>query len=313
MTTAWILCDQYKKGSENQCIGLAQQLNVTYIIYTTKIKFWWRWLPRRWWLHPNKCLALEYQLDFRQLPDLIIASGYASAGIAAYLKKKYRIKTIYILNPHMQNSCFDWIIAPYHDDLRGPNIIPILGSLHPHRFNIKQPLPLSLQQQWQHLSTTKVALLIGGSNKYYQFDDHVIMNLAKQLRNLYNTHNISLLITFSRRTTQHQRNLLTHAVSGIPHWIWDEHSSNPYFAMLQQAHFILVTSDSVAMVSEACGTGKPVYVIRLTGRSKKFDRFYSDIVDQNHARFFMGDLNDFRPIILNETARITLQLNDWLK
>lgn len=63
----------------------------------------------------------------------------------------------------------------------------------------------------------------------------------------------------------------------MPHVLWTGEGPNPYYAFLGLAEAILVTADSVNMVSEACGTGKPVHIIPLEGGSRKFRRFSSSI------------------------------------
>ena len=51
----------------------------------------------------------------------------------------------------------------------------------------------------------------------------------------------------------------------MPHYLWDGEGENPYFGLLGLADFLVVTCDSVNMVSEAASTGKPVYVADLPG------------------------------------------------
>ena len=46
-------------------------------------------------------------------------------------------------------------------------------------------------------------------------------------------------------------------------------AENPYFGLLALGRIIVVTSDSISMISEACFTGKPVYVYELPGRRQK--------------------------------------------
>jgi mitochondrial fission protein ELM1 len=43
-------------------------------------------------------------------------------------------------------------------------------------------------------------------------------------------------------------------------FIWDRHSENPYLGILALADRLVVTSDSVSMISEALATGRPVDV-----------------------------------------------------
>jgi hypothetical protein len=53
---------------------------------------------------------------------------------------------------------------------------------------------------------------------------------------------------------------------GVPHFVWDGTGENPYYAFLAAADAIVTTEDSV---TEAAGTGKPVYVQRLKGGSTR--------------------------------------------
>ena len=55
--------------------------------------------------------------------------------------------------------------------------------------------------------------------------------------------------------------ILRDTLAGDKNFIWDGAGKNPYFAMLGWADAILVTADSVSMLSDACTTGKPVYLI----------------------------------------------------
>ena len=66
----------------------------------------------------------------------------------------------------------------------------------------------------------------------------------------------------------------------------------PYYGMLGPADAIVVTADSVNMASEACSTGKPVYVIDLPGGSEKFRGFHQTLRDDGFTRPFTGILED---------------------
>jgi hypothetical protein len=52
-------------------------------------------------------------------------------------------------------------------------------------------------------------------------------------------------------------------------------STTPYFAFLALADAIVAMEDSVNMVTEAAGTGKPVYVQALKGSSRHLARFHA--------------------------------------
>src|SRR3546814_9290061 len=75
--------------------------------------------------------------------------------------------------------------------------------------------------------------------------------------------------TPSRRTGRRNEEILRRGRAGLPAEIWDGDGENPYFGILALADHVVVTGDSVNMVSEAASTGKPVHVVHLQGSSAK--------------------------------------------
>ena len=64
----------------------------------------------------------------------------------------------------------------------------------------------------------------------------------------------SLLMTFSRRTPEGAREIMTRRLRALPGWIWRGSGPNPLFAFLEAADHILVTEDSANMAAEAAST-----------------------------------------------------------
>jgi mitochondrial fission protein ELM1 len=118
------------------------------------------------------------------------------------------------------------------------------------------------------------------------------------------------MVTPSRRTGERQAEIIRERISGVPSVMWNGEGENPYFGYLGAADVILVTCDSVNMVGEAVGTGKPVYVIGLEGGSPKWERFLGAIYASGAARPFKGEIDSwvYRP--LNATEEIAAALVD---
>lgn len=305
MKNAWLVVDKGKIGSQNQCIGLAEALGVPYVLKSIHVKFPWYYLPRSIW--PRAQAAVEHgeNLFAEPFPSLIIASGRSSAQIAASLKKQHpQTKTIYLMDPRMDVRAFDHVIAPAHDTLKGPNVIESLGMLNRVTPEILKAEGEKFAPHFEHLKGKRVALLIGGASKHYAMDEKVLLKLGKSLKEIHHPMPLSLMITFSRRTTPEQRKIFMEAIEGVPAYVWDEKPPNPYFALLSLADFIITTQDSTSMVTEACGTGKPVYVVELEGSSAKFDLFYRQLNQRGAVNFFQGVLLDFQSRPLQETKRI---------
>ena len=108
-----------------------------------------------------------------------------------------------------------------------------------------------------------------------------------------------LVLALARRPWLRRR-----ALAGLPADIWDGEGENPYFGMLAHADYIVATCDSVNMLSEAAGTGKPVYVVDLRGGSRKFARFHESLSAAGITRPFAGRLEDWEYRPLDEARRV---------
>jgi len=117
--------------------------------------------------------------------------------------------------------------------------------------------------------------------------------LAEQLARAASDLKASLLITPSRRTDAEAIRVLEAAIATVPYFLWDGAGENPYFGLLGLADYIVVTSDSVNMVSEGAATGKPVYVADLPGGSEKFARFHRRFREEGVTRSFAGKLEPY--------------------
>ncbi len=78
----------------------------------------------------------------------------------------------------------------------------------------------------------------------------------------------------------------------------------PISLILSLADAIVVTEDSVNMVTEAAGTGKPVYVQSLPGRSTRLSRFHALMRDRGATRPFEGHLESWSYAPINDTELV---------
>ena len=90
--------------------------------------------------------------------------------------------------------------------------------------------------------------------------------------------------------------------------IWDGSGENPYFAYLALADAVLVTADSISMISEAAATGKPVHVLGLDGGNAKFARFHKTMQAAGITRPFSGHIESWSYSIPDDTARAGVAL-----
>ncbi len=276
-------------GTENQCLGVAEALSLTPLIKRIKLRSPWKQLsPYLAWGHGH-ALAFDSDSIAPPWPDIVIASGRKSIGIAQYIKKSSGGKTfiVQIQDPRISPGNFDLVVVPQHDPARGSNVIVTKGSLH----RITPQKLAEAGEKWReklkHLPAPRVAVLIGGNSKAHRMTSAATQKLADQILSL----NTGLMITASRRTGDENRHYLESRFRGKDNvFFWDGTGDNPYFGFLALADYIIVTEDSVSMTSESISTGKPVYVAPLEGNAKRLGLFHKSLQEQGFTRPFTGTL-----------------------
>src|SRR5690606_18846616 len=161
--------------------------------------------------------------------------------------------TVILQNPRIDPANFDFVWAPDHDLLTGPNVLSTPVS--PHRLT-RERLEREAERiapQVAHLPRPRVAVLIGGTNAVYQLTETVAAKLAEQLARIADE-GAGLMVTPSRRTGEKQTAILEEALKNKNAIIWDGSGDNPYFGFLGLADALIVTCDSVNMVGEAAFT-----------------------------------------------------------
>ncbi|MGC8476965.1 MAG: ELM1/GtrOC1 family putative glycosyltransferase [Acetobacteraceae bacterium] len=83
--------------------------------------------------------------------------------------------------------------------------------------------------------------------------------------------------------------------------MWDGSGENPYFGMLALADAIVVTEDSVSMVSEAVATAAPVLLAGLPGASRRIGAFSAGLLAEGRVRRFAGRLEWWPVAPLDDT------------
>jgi len=314
--TCWVVTDG-KAGMENQCVGLAEALGMAPIVKRIVLRAPWRQLSPflrhgLGWAFSRKGDALT-----PPWPDLLIATGRASIPASLYIKRMSRRTqrptfTVQLQNPVIDPSRFDLVVVPRHDGLTGANVMTTKGALHRVTPDLLASEAAKFLPNFAQLPRPYTTVLLGGSNAVYQLTPREMLALCQQLRAIVLQTGGSLLITPSRRTGADNITLLRENLKDLPVYIWDQQSANPYFALLGLADHILVTCDSINMVTEACRTGKPVQVIDLPGGSDKFRRFHQAMRDDGYTRAFNGALENWNYTPLDDMHTVAARVREMM-
>ena len=294
-------------GMISQVVGLGQAVGLPFEIKTIHPRAPWRWLPGHWAARLGALASLDPNDGIHPpWPDLLITCGRRSVAAAIGIKRASngRTFTVHIQDPRVPPACFDMVVPPEHDSLRGPNVFPSKGALHKLTHEALAQAAQRFQARFAAVRHPFVAVLIGGKSKAYELSTMRMRELAMQLRELALHHGAGLVVTTSRRTGAENEAALRAVLADTDALVWDGSGENPYLAMLGSADAIIVTEDSASMVSEACFTGKPVHVAKLEGRSVRFDALHRGLQGAGFTRPFNGVLESWEYAPLDENHRI---------
>jgi mitochondrial fission protein ELM1 len=282
-TTPWVLTEGLA-GLQSQALGLAEAAGLVPQSRVLKPAAPWKWMAAKFWPYPLAAVADAVKAP---LPALAIGCGGMAGAVLAALRRT-SLRVVQVQNPRMDIRRFDLVIANRHDELDGPNVIVTRTALHrvtQRRLAMEADL---WRDRFAAFSRPLVAVLLGGSNGRYRLDADVGAKLAADLAAMAQRDKVGIVVTPSRRTDPAVIAMIRTAIEPRGGWVWDYQGDNPYFGMLALADLIIVTRDSVSMLSEASATSAPVMFAELPGRSRRQALFLKTMMNEDRIRPFEG-------------------------
>jgi mitochondrial fission protein ELM1 len=306
----WILTDG-TVGMRIQCLGLAAAAGLTPIVKHIKPSRLLRAVPLAG-VVPGVAASAGGDPIAPPWPDVVISCGRRMAGAALAVKRLSggRALLAHIQDPRTARDRFDMLIVPEHDPARGDNVVTTVGSLNPQDPDSLAAAATAWRDRVSALPKPRIGVNVGGSNKRYDFSPAAVADFVADLRTVVRETGGSLLVTVSRRTDDATRRALADGLAEVPGIVWTGGDDNPYLAFLHLADALVVSSDSVNMVSEACATGKPVHVASVEPENGRLAKFHARLRQQGYTRPFEGHLENWRYPPLRETARVGALLAD---
>jgi uncharacterized protein len=200
-------------------------------------------------------------------PDLVICSGRGAEAVAFWLQRQNpKLRIVFVGTPWSELRRFDLVITT--PQYRLPKAANVLHNLLP----VHDVTPERLAEdatRWdeglRHLPRPFTAVLVGGSSGPYRFTPASAQRLGREASALAEAEGGSLLVTTSARTGRAASDALQSAITApsfLYRWQKDA-ADNPFHAFLGLAHRIIVTADSISMLSEAVSTEKPVLLFDI--------------------------------------------------
>jgi hypothetical protein len=284
-------------GLWSQAVGLAEAAGIVAERRELRPRAPWKWINAKFWPNPLAAVADTVRGPW---PGLAIGSGGMAGAVLAALRRK-SIRVVQVQNPRLDIGRFDLIIVNRHDELTGPNVFVTRTALHrvtPDRLAAEGA---AWRDRLAPYRRPLVAVLLGGSNGRYHLDRDTGARLAADLATMADRDKVGVVVTPSRRTDPAVTDLIRAALAPFGGFVWDGTGDNPYFGMLALADLIVVTQDSVSMISEAVATSAPVMVASLPGSWWRHGLFLQPLLDEDRVRPFEGRFSTWNVSPLNDT------------
>jgi len=246
--------------------------------------------------------------------NIVISCGRKSVIPSIFLKKKFgnKIMNIHIQDPKVSLNNFDFIIAPEHDGLTGSNVLISKGAIHYLRHKELDENENYLKDRVK--KDKLVALIVGGPNKYYNYDKLEIENIFAKIEKNFIQNGYQLILIPSMRTP---KNIVEIAKNYFDknQIIIDTVDKKAYLSSLKIADHIVVTCDSTSMISESAMTGKPIYVAQMkpVKNNFRFQKFFELFKSMKIIEDLENTVEDWSYDKLNETDRISSYIKERLK
>ncbi len=311
----WVLADP-RAGTAAQALGIAERLGVAHRV----VPLAWGPLARLPWPFATTLgLAPEARGSLTPpssspWPRLVVSAGRRSAPVALWIAGRGGARTVHCMRPGFGAARFDLLVLGRHDrPAEGvPNLLPILGATH----RVSAARLAEARAEWAGrlapLPAPRVALLLGGPVRGEGMDPAIAAAVGARVAGFAG----SLLATASRRTGAAATAALGQAIAGVPHRLhaWGAAGPNPYLGFLAWADALVVTGDSVSMLSEALVTAAPLFIADPGGLGPRHRALAESLVAAGQARPLAAAPDPFARAPLDETARVAAAIaaRGWL-
>ena len=278
-------------GFRSQVIGLAEELHQPFVIKNVNLRKPWSLMPVRFC--PLALMGLDNGSDALTppWPDLVISCGRRTIPLALAIKSTSGNKTlaVHIQDPKSATPLFDLVIPMTHDGAKGANVMQVDTALHRITDEKLREAASYWTRSFSALQRPLVGVILGGSNRTYRFTKDIAERLITLLDQLHRSTGAYVYIVASRRTDDEALHVFERFSKTASHIrFWKGEGENPYLGILALSDALIVTEDSVSMISEALSTGKPVATFPLAGVSARHGLFIDNLMKRGAITRFDG-------------------------
>ena len=208
-------------------------------------------------------------------PDVVFLAGRGAVSVALWIRRRNSAtRLVAIGRPFAPLHLFDLVVSsPAYFPPQRPNVLNLPAPLHV----LDMEKLLAARRRWKkrlaELPSPRIAVLVGGTSSPYRFTPDEAAHLGREMSALARRNAGSLLVTTNHRVSAASTQALFEAISA-PAYLHDcrNEQDNPYLAFLALADAIVVTVDSLSMMTDAASTNTAEVMIFPLRRERRFVR-----------------------------------------
>lgn len=288
----WVLEDP-RAGTANQALGIAERLGVPF----RRVALGYGRLATLPWPYPTLAGLADRSAFVPPWPRIAVSAGRRAAPTSRWLRAR-GVRTVHAMRPGLGAADFDLLVIGEHDDPAPlPNVFVIHGATHrvtPATLAAAPPVP-----------GLEVALLLGGPVRGEGMDPARAVSIAREAARLGHF----LYVTTSRRTGAAAGAALAAALHATPHALhrFGGDAPNPYLSLLAHARHLVVTADSISMLSEAMMSAAHLWTADPGGLGPRHRRMVAGLHASGRAAL-LGGRAPTRHDPLDETGRVAAEI-----
>ncbi|WP_431301707.1 mitochondrial fission ELM1 family protein [Sediminicoccus sp. BL-A-41-H5] len=295
----WVLEDP-RAGTAAQALGIAERLGLPF----RRVPLRFGPLAKLPWPWPTLVGLADRSAFVPPWPSLVISAGRRSAPVSRWLRRR-GARTVHAMRPGFGACDFDLLLLGAHDHpAPAPNVLVIQGATHRLTPEALAAAPAAFPD-FATLPRPIVTLLLGGPVRGEGLDPGQAARIATEAMGL----GASLLVTASRRTGPPATEAVAATLRNFPHVLypWGGPGANPYLAMLAKADRLVVTGDSISMLSEALITEAPILVADPGGLGPRHQAMIRSLLSASLAAR-LGDPLPPPRAARDETGRVVAEI-----
>jgi lauroyl/myristoyl acyltransferase/mitochondrial fission protein ELM1 len=233
--------------------------------------------------------AQSYNACARIKPDFIISCGSSTSAVSLLLAQENQAKSVSIMTPpaYLPHR-FDLVIVPRHDQpAQAEHVVVTDGALNQITDSYMQQAVASVQGQIKITKKIVVGILLGGNADSFMLTEHFSAQMVQESVRASDLLDAQIVLSTSRRTPVAAEAAVERLLLGHPRCAWlvnarTRNVPHAVAALLGLSNIVVVTPESISMISEAVASKKHVVVCLSAGLKQRHQRFIDYFVEQQY-------------------------------